>query len=106
SVTALLSAAAFSWHSLSTSHLHFFFQAEDGIRDSSVTGVQTCALPIFPQEFELGAGVLRGEVYFALLPASLSRVCTGQSPVAALFLSSCRRGKKKGPGTTRPDCPP
>src|SRR5260370_22821735 len=24
----------------------FFFQAEDGIRDSSVTGVQTCALPI------------------------------------------------------------
>src|SRR5260370_16457634 len=26
----------------------FFFQAEDGIRDSSVTGVQTCALPICP----------------------------------------------------------
>src|SRR5260370_23067151 len=26
----------------------FFFQAEDGIRDSSVTGVQTCALPIYP----------------------------------------------------------
>src|SRR5260370_6882414 len=25
----------------------FFFQAEDGIRDSSVTGVQTCALPIY-----------------------------------------------------------
>src|SRR5260370_3303979 len=25
-----------------------FFQAEDGIRDSSVTGVQTCALPIVP----------------------------------------------------------
>src|SRR5260370_4616154 len=25
---------------------HCFFQAEDGIRDSSVTGVQTCALPI------------------------------------------------------------
>src|SRR5260370_22903765 len=24
----------------------FFFQAEDGIRDSSVTGVQTCPLPI------------------------------------------------------------
>src|SRR5260370_21285804 len=27
-------------------HVFFFFQAEDGIRDSSVTGVQTCALPI------------------------------------------------------------
>ena len=26
--------------------LCFFFQAEDGIRDSPVTGVQTCALPI------------------------------------------------------------
>src|SRR5260370_15159170 len=26
--------------------MFFFFQAEDGIRDSSVTGVQTCALPI------------------------------------------------------------
>ena len=25
----------------------FFFQAEDGIRDWSVTGVQTCALPIW-----------------------------------------------------------
>src|SRR6201994_5199290 len=25
----------------------FFFQAEDGIRDVAVTGVQTCALPIF-----------------------------------------------------------
>src|SRR3989449_1906971 len=26
----------------------FFFQAEDGIRDVAVTGVQTCALPIYP----------------------------------------------------------
>src|SRR5689334_24382876 len=25
----------------------FFFQAEDGIRDGTVTGVQTCALPIY-----------------------------------------------------------
>src|SRR5256885_2175353 len=29
-------------------HLFFFFQAEDGIRDYKVTGVQTCALPIYP----------------------------------------------------------
>src|SRR2546429_7307423 len=28
---------------------YFFFQAEDGIRDVAVTGVQTCALPIFAQ---------------------------------------------------------
>src|SRR6266496_6442297 len=30
----------------------FFFQAEDGIRDLYVTGVQTCALPIFERERE------------------------------------------------------
>src|SRR5699024_11945983 len=28
-------------------HFLFFFQAEDGIRDRNVTGVQTCALPIW-----------------------------------------------------------
>src|SRR6266511_2264983 len=28
----------------------FFFQAEDGIRDFHVTGVQTCALPIYPAD--------------------------------------------------------
>src|SRR6266498_5790820 len=29
--------------------LWFFFQAEDGIRDADVTGVQTCALPIYQE---------------------------------------------------------
>src|SRR5256886_11809760 len=29
-----------------TQSVFFFFQAEDGIRDLTVTGVQTCALPI------------------------------------------------------------
>src|SRR5438876_9211830 len=28
-------------------YVFFFFQAEDGIRDGRVTGVQTCALPIY-----------------------------------------------------------
>ena len=32
----------------------FFFQAEDGIRDRDVTGVQTCALPIFAITIVLG----------------------------------------------------
>src|SRR5204863_3834027 len=44
--------------------LFFFFQAEDGIRDLYVTGVQTCALPIWsagllhaePLRFGAGAG--------------------------------------------------
>src|SRR5882762_10742347 len=34
--------------------IFFFFQAEDGIRDSSVTGVQTCALPISWGRSEIG----------------------------------------------------
>src|SRR2546430_9929836 len=33
--------------------LIFFFQAEDGIRDLTVTGVQTCALPILPPAMKL-----------------------------------------------------
>src|SRR6266542_6065764 len=37
----------------------FFFQAEDGIRDATVTGVQTCALPIFVSEEEPDDGELR-----------------------------------------------
>src|SRR2546422_2568943 len=42
----------------------FFFQAEDGIRDVAVTGVQTCALPISPghqpcTETETRAGIWR-----------------------------------------------
>src|SRR3712207_1309905 len=32
-------------------HIFFFFQAEDGIRDIGVTGVQTCALPICKVQF-------------------------------------------------------
>src|SRR2546430_12314947 len=32
----------------------FFFQAEDGIRDLTVTGVQTCALPISPGPAQSG----------------------------------------------------
>src|SRR5256885_15826854 len=31
-------------------YIFFFFQAEDGIRDYKVTGVQTCALPIYGSE--------------------------------------------------------
>src|SRR5688572_33462202 len=41
----------------------FFFQAEDGIRDLTVTGVQTCALPIFVKEVEEALG---SEIYNVL----------------------------------------
>src|SRR6267143_2559790 len=45
----------------------FFFQAEDGIRDGTVTGVQTCALPIFLAWAESIPGlrtILREPIYF------------------------------------------
>src|SRR5206468_8282949 len=35
-------------------YICFFFQAEDGIRDLIVTGVQTCALPIWPKSGGIG----------------------------------------------------
>src|SRR5256884_5138505 len=48
---------------LTMSEWFFFFQAEDGIRDVAVTGVQTCALPILPgaarARAQEGARVLR-----------------------------------------------
>src|SRR5437868_13087460 len=40
--------------SVSRMRFFFFFQAEDGIRDRNVTGVQTCALPISVIAFPAG----------------------------------------------------
>src|SRR6202011_2893038 len=55
---AVDSVNASFWLSTSTTVAsRFFFQAEDGIRDTSVTGVQTCALPIFALAFFLRAKV-------------------------------------------------
>src|SRR5687767_15332194 len=55
----------------------FFFQAEDGIRDKLVTGVQTCALPISMSAVALAATadiVLDGSDNFATRHAA-NRVC-------------------------------
>src|SRR5256885_9540591 len=41
---------SWSWGSGELPVVFFFFQAEDGIRDYKVTGVQTCALPIWDPE--------------------------------------------------------
>src|SRR5205807_5386734 len=38
-----------------------FFQAEDGIRGYKVTGVQTCALPIYEGNCEIAAGAVATE---------------------------------------------
>src|SRR5207244_9698952 len=57
----------------------FFFQAEDGIRDDLVTGVQTCALPI---SSTMEPGCQAGEVSRSTAPSSRvrSRVPSGCSP--------------------------
>src|SRR5215213_11027160 len=47
----------------------FFFQAEDGIRDWSVTGVQTCALPISWQAGAWVEGLLAIDVDATLITA-------------------------------------
>src|SRR5437773_5702549 len=51
----------------------FFFQAEDGIRDRDVTGVQTCALPIFAR-LRLAAAEGRSEAETRDALAAMERV--------------------------------
>src|SRR3989337_14642 len=50
----------------------FFLQAEDGIRDATVTGVQTCALPV-PENLARRAADIKGSAYF--LDASGAGIC-------------------------------
>src|SRR3712207_2209238 len=48
--------------------MFFFFQAEDGIRDIGVTGVQTCALPIWPgPRADRGEAELSGRIRLVTL---------------------------------------
>src|SRR5439155_17353632 len=48
----------------------FFFQAEDGIRDGHVTGVQTCALPIFKAYLRSAEWTRRQEVSLERTPGA------------------------------------
>src|SRR3989449_10734116 len=62
----------------SVSIFFFFFQAEDGIRDVAVTGVQTCALPIFPGQRDVARIELTGK--------NLSRPIAGELDVRSFVL--------------------
>src|SRR5256885_6465395 len=53
----------FSFVIMSCIFCFFFFQAEDGIRDYKVTGVQTCALPIFQDVARHGRPVYSHSVF-------------------------------------------
>src|SRR5439155_15557408 len=87
------------------SFFYFFFQAEDGIRDGHVTGVQTCALPIFRAK-ALGAEVLAsltpGQAFIGILHTELARLMGGsgvpwklraQPPVVVLLAGLQGAGK-------------
>src|SRR2546422_805710 len=69
----------------------FFFQAEDGIRDVAVTGVQTCALPIFCSVYSDDRDFLR-QCVLAIAPYH-GRIYIGSEKVA---------GQTMGPGTVLP----
>src|SRR3712207_6564560 len=61
----------------------FFFQAEDGIRDIGVTGVQTCALPIFRSSAEVYGTVEAGPLAGVPVASALG------DQQAALFGQTC-----------------
>src|SRR5207248_5136195 len=69
----------------------FFFQAEDGIRDRTVTGVQTCALPIYsrlpvPGYFQsIGQPILQGRDFNASDTADAPLVCIISQSIAKRF---------------------
>ena len=60
---------------ISDNGVFFFFQAEDGIRDTSVTGVQTCALPILLPGFRCGSAPAFFTDHFSLRQRPLFLYC-------------------------------
>src|SRR5690348_18091607 len=91
----------------------FFFQAEDGIRDGRVTGVQTCALPICGGVFRPQLGELLGDLDFktarhrmiiGFLGRSEEHTSELQSPVhlvCRLLLEKKKKNKIKNLKTTK-----
>src|SRR2546425_3922870 len=81
----------------------FFFQAEDGIRDKLVTGVQTCALPISPASGPPLASPRRsGNRSGQPVMTQVQRVCaTGWEPSCGTNVNSASRGwRRPGPMAT------
>src|SRR2546430_9793357 len=74
--------------------MFFFFQAEDGIRDLTVTGVQTCALPIFPSVPMAQAGpMFANRPLGQLSPRDTARATIGGAEVWIDYSRPSRRGR-------------
>src|SRR6266567_5038694 len=69
--------------------IFFFFQAEDGIRDLTVTGVQTCALPIYGEgrSRQTGQPVLAAQI----LAIGGEKQLAGVDQAKALAIAVMRR---------------
>src|SRR6266496_1684545 len=74
--------------------MFFFFQAEDGIRDLYVTGVQTCALPIFGRRCSLLSGVTG---ILAGMATATNPVFVGRSEELGRLLGVLARAEKGWP---------
>src|SRR2546425_5702845 len=74
----------------------FFFQAEDGIRDKLVTGVQTCALPICAVSTYWGPPLRASMAPFCRRGFGGARTVVGVTPLewhsALLFIRAAARG--------------
>src|SRR5438093_1076738 len=71
----------------------FFFQAEDGIRDWSVTGVQTCALPISPASWSVAEAAALHDAG-ALLAAPRNAEGFGVRQSSAAFARNLRSARR------------
>src|SRR2546430_8269054 len=70
----------------------FFFQAEDGIRDLTVTGVQTCALPIFWGALNLRVERIGHGLTAFHDPDLVEELAQRQVPVEICLTSNLRTG--------------
>src|SRR2546430_6758752 len=69
----------------------FFFQAEDGIRDLTVTGVQTCALPILAEAVRILSGDLQMQRSFANRAFQRARECFNAHRMTDNYIQLYRR---------------
>src|SRR5438309_11591356 len=74
--------------------MFFFFQAEDGIRDGTVTGVQTCALPISNFRSVLQSPTFRRSLYDSVVfTVGTQIIVLVGSTILALALKEHFRGR-------------